>query len=227
MRLLTRQGCPQGPPSFTAGEEAGPFYLWHLESFGSVGRSWKPLLLDQGPRREAASVACPWIPEGNFNWFVTLVIWVVVVLLVVSDVMVWAVSKTPGSKSPLLSSVCRKKNTTHHHASQEACGQMWQEVAFLFGCTSERKNPIRLQWPLHKENNPLAARLLLRTLDGSVSLARGQWQEWVRKRRQVASRRSNRSGNDCTHVYYILEFTKGFFDAHTSPVKSTVRAGTD
>lgn len=35
-----------------------------------------------------------------------MVIWVVVVLLVVSEVMVWAVSRMPGSKSPLPPSVC-------------------------------------------------------------------------------------------------------------------------
>ena len=66
--------------------------------------------MDQGPScREAACLTCCWAPEERASWSVTLVIWVVVVLLVVSDVMVWAVSKTPGSRSPLLSSVCRRE----------------------------------------------------------------------------------------------------------------------
>lgn len=43
---------------------------------------------------------------------ITLVICVVVVLLVVSDVMVWAVSRMPGSKSPLPPSVCGRQKQT-------------------------------------------------------------------------------------------------------------------
>lgn len=110
MRLLTRQGCPQGPPSFTAGEAAGLFHLWQLESFGSVGMELKTLASRPGSLLQRGSkLGMPLNSRRNSNWSVTLVIWVVVVLLVVSDVMVWAVSRTPGSKSPLLSSVCRKK----------------------------------------------------------------------------------------------------------------------
>lgn len=127
MRLLPRQRHAQGLPGFTAGESNRALPAVMLGTIWlSRDGAGNPCLQTRVLPTEAPSVACHWLPEGRSNWSITLVIWVVVVLLVVSDVMVWAVSKTPGSKSPLLSSVCRKKTTAHQHVSQEA---LWANVA--------------------------------------------------------------------------------------------------
>lgn len=84
-------------------------------------------------------------PSVRYRWALTLVMCVVVVVLVVSEVMVWALSNTPGSKSPLVSTCLKGKNTqltshvslvtAHYGRSHKDASKHWgtyEKLLFTF-----------------------------------------------------------------------------------------------
>lgn len=96
-----------------------------------------------------------------------------VVLLVVSDVMVCAVSKTPGSKSPLLSSVCRRRHKASARLSGSLGGRCWRcSFALRLYILKQTPNSLPVISYLVNKRNPLGTKLL-KKLDESSFLSTG------------------------------------------------------